>query len=467
MSPNVDPTRIIISDLHLGKNDDFDIFQSSGKDDGFEAFLSHFEKAGEPVELIINGDFVDFLQLKPWEAYAREGKVAIREQALSKVVEIVKGNARAFRALAKFLANPHTRIVVLLGNHDAELAYDEVWQEVRAAILGTSGGQERLHFVNRATQYNFKMGGVNVHVEHGNIGDPWNEIIYKELFDDAEKNSGFSFPPGTRFVYEVMNRFKESLRFVDLLKPEVPAVPLLLARLEPFQSVKQLPATSLNMMRALKEGFIGRVRAKAHGGTFGEQSTAPPSPEDHLAKMAQLYVQQVDSDPDHLEEFLSSDESATGSNSLEPSFAPRWINRITESFGNALLRLLGRPNRFGDLEFYKVDQTGEDVERARERFQGDVQIVVFGHTHAALKSEVADNRVYINSGTWANLVGLPSGSKDFPAWLDRIATNQFERTSYPTYVVLSPDGSGAKASLNHWSSQGEQTLWSKTITALK
>jgi hypothetical protein len=175
----------------------------------------------------------------------------------------------------------------------------------------------------------------------------------------------------------------------------------------------------------------------------------------------------VDSDPDHLEEFLSSDESATGSNSLEPSLAPRWINRIRESFGNALLRLLGRPNQFGDLEFYKVDQTGEDVERARERVQGDVQIVVFGHTHAALKSEFADNRVYINSGTWANLVGLPSGSKDFPAWLDRIATNQFERTSYPTYVVLSPDGSGAKASLNHWSSQGEQTLWSKTITALK
>ena len=262
MSPDAGTTRVIISDLHLGKNDDFDIFKADGKEDAFEAFLAHCGKLAGPVELIINGDFGDFLQLKPWDIYKASGKVSIQKQALSKATEIVQESARIFKTLGDFLANPKTRIVVLLGNHDVELAYDDVWAVIQKAILGASGDKDRLRFINRATQHNFRVGGVLVHVEHGNIGDPWNEIVYKELFEAAETNSEFQFPPGTRFVYQVMNEYKEKLYFVDLLKPEVPAVPLLLVRLEPFQSVMKLPQTSLNFMRTLKQDFIGRVRKR-------------------------------------------------------------------------------------------------------------------------------------------------------------------------------------------------------------
>ena len=266
-------TRIVISDLHLGKNDDFDIFQAPGKDDVFEQFLEHCGKLEGPLELIINGDFVDFLQLRPWDIYLNKQKLSIRQQALTKIEEIVRGNQRAFLALAGFLAKPQTRLVILLGNHDVELAYDEVWAVVEKMLLSAGGQEERIKFINRNTQYNFTLNKVTVHVEHGNAGDPFNEILYRELFDDAEKNTGFSFPPGTQFVYEVMNNFKEQLRFVDLLKPEMPVVPLLLARLEPFQSVKQLPGTSLNMLRALKNGLIGRVRLAAASSTVSSTTT--------------------------------------------------------------------------------------------------------------------------------------------------------------------------------------------------
>jgi hypothetical protein len=51
----------------------------------------------EPIELVINGDFVDFLQLRPWNVYGD------RAQGLEKVKQIVSGNARVFTALGKFI----------------------------------------------------------------------------------------------------------------------------------------------------------------------------------------------------------------------------------------------------------------------------------------------------------------------------------------------------------------------------
>jgi metallophosphoesterase superfamily enzyme len=66
MSTDTDVTRYIISDLHLGKNDDFDIFKADGKEARFEEFLRFCGDQTGPVELVINGDFVDFLQLEPW-----------------------------------------------------------------------------------------------------------------------------------------------------------------------------------------------------------------------------------------------------------------------------------------------------------------------------------------------------------------------------------------------------------------
>ncbi len=460
-------TSIIISDLHFGQNDDFDIFQANGKDAAFEAFLAHCGDTDRPVELIINGDFVDFLQLKPWDIYLNQGTKSIRQQALVKAQAIVQGNHRAFKALADFLAKPNARIVILLGNHDVELAYDEVWAVVEKAILAFGGQQNRLRLINRATQYNPGIGGVLVHIEHGNFGDPFNELNYTELFADAETNSGYHLPPGTRFVYEVMNQFKEHLRFVDLLKPEVPAVPLVLARLEPFRSVKLLPQAARDMMLALKNGLIRRVQQKAGGGSFGMTGRQPPEPGDALAEMARWYVEEVDTDPSHLVDLLKLDESDTAGAVAGPSFGPKWMPRLKNSFGDAILKCLGRPARLGDPGFYKTDQSVRDSELAQKKIRGDVQIVVFGHTHSALKREFTENTVYVNSGAWANLIELPSESSGFSAWLERIATNQFDRTSFPTYITLAPASGGANLSLAHWSAKGEQVLWSKTITASK
>lgn len=469
-------TRVVISDLHIGNDDDFDIFKAPGKIEAFENFLNFCGQRETFVELVINGDFVDFLQLRPWTAYGD------RAVALSKAQQIVSASARVFDALGKFLQKANHGISVLLGNHDVELAYDEVWAVVRDAILRlASGSADRLIFKNRATQYNVSVGGVLVHIEHGNLRDPWNEILYKELFDDAEKKSGFHYPPGTLFVYDLMNDFKEKFPFVDLLKPEMPAVPLLLAGLKPLATAGALPAASLHLLNVMAEGIVGRVRRVVGGGAWAWASEfAPLGPplsgrERAYAEMAQAYVDQVSEGTPkkftelqlaHLEDLLTRTVDVESDDFTEPSLGRRWES-VKSGFVNAALRQLGRPDSLDDLTFYAQDHEGHDVDAALEELKGDVRIAVFGHTHAALKNEFANGHLYLNCGTWANLIELPKERKEFSDWLRRIADNTFDRTSFPTYVTLEPVQDGAAATLNYWSATGEKALWTKVISASK
>jgi UDP-2,3-diacylglucosamine pyrophosphatase LpxH len=479
MSADSNTTRIIISDLHIGRNDKFDIFQGPEKTDAFEKFLASCGTRTEPVELVINGDFVDFLQLKPWNVHESKDLAQTRilkEVALTKIQEIVSGNSAVFTALGKFLAQPDHYISILLGNHDVELAYREVSAVVRHKILGvTPDASQRLVFNDRARQYNFPVNGVRVHIEHGNEGDPWNTIPYTQLFENADKNSGFAYPAGTRFVYDVMNQFKDKFQFVDLLKPEVPAVPLLLARLGGLRAIADsLPKASRTFLLSIRDGFLGMLRRAIGGGSFARAGASLTDDERLYAGMAQAYIEQVSGadktkfgrlDVEHLAEFLSQSELQTGE-AASPSLGRRW-DAVKNYFVTAILSTLGRPRVQDDRAFFAQDHSGRDAESAEKEFKGDVQVVVFGHTHSALKKEFARDRVYINSGTWANLIGLPSDPRQFTDWLQLLANNGFERTSFPTYVTIEPAGSGLAASLNHWDGNGEVQLWKRTISVSK
>jgi UDP-2,3-diacylglucosamine pyrophosphatase LpxH len=457
MNATPEPTRYIISDLHLGKDDEFDIFSAPGKHDAFDQFLEFCAQTQGRVELIINGDFVDFLQIKPWDVRCDKAT------AVEKAKQIVKANSRVFTALRRFLQDESRTVVVLLGNHDVELAYDEVWKVIETAIAPPAPA--RLQFKSRATQYNFRINGVLTHVQHGNIRDRWNEIRYTELFNAAERNTTFEYPPGTLFVYDVINKFKERFRFVDLLKPEMPAVALLLLWLQPLATVATLPAGGLDLLRSIREGFFGQLRRAAGGGAFG--SDRPADLDRPIVEMARSYVGGAglsDLDVERLDQFLAAGAGALATPAGAPAFAPRF-DAVKARFVNAILRSLGRPTRMDDPAFYAADQQGADVDSARQELSGDVRIVVFGHTHAALKAEIAGKGIYLNSGAWANIIELPATEQQFAPWLKQITDNSFARTSFLTYARIAPIDGGVNASLNRWNAGREQVLWSKSLSA--
>lgn len=468
---DTEATRVIVSDLHIGRADRFDIFKLPGKTDSFRAFLKKWDAYGRPVELIINGDFVDFLQLQPWKNFPE------LPLALTKITEITKRNASVFSALGEFLQDPKRSIHVLLGNHDVELSYKEVW-EVVAKAVGIAVSSGRLRFEDRRLTYNPVINGVYVAIEHGNKRDPWNDVRYPELFSHIEKGTPFKYPPGTQFVYDVMNEFKTHFRFVDVLKPEMPAVPLLLMRLRPLEAARKAPVAAWDLLvKGFGYGLISAIRRAVGGPRLGPVAkTEEMSPEEKLElayeTIAADYLGALTAtanakqEAKSLEDFLQNFQG-TAVKSDVPTFGRRW-DSLKNRLKNTALRGLGRPPALGDTAFYSQNHPDKtDVTWAKAELVGKVQVVVFGHTHRPLKNEFGTDMVYLNSGTWANLIELPAKDEDFPAWLEKLANDDFDPTSFPTYITLEPEGDGVLAELNHWDGAQGHSLWGKHITASK
>ncbi|HYY57646.1 MAG TPA: metallophosphoesterase, partial [Pyrinomonadaceae bacterium] len=248
----------IISDLHLGGRPD-ERAKSGGLKTGFQICNSYpelinfidwlvslgKESSPEELELVINGDIVDFLAeddfnetLKGAQIWTIKDKDAVTK--LNQIAERTRNTdgRGVFEALKDFLAAKH-RLTLILGNHDIELSLPAV----RARLVQLLGGETaRLRFLYDGEAYTIGR----VLIEHGNRYDRWNMIGHSGLrqersmrsrglpLEEAEREERYFIPPaGTYLVIHFMNRIKARYRFIDLLKPEDSSmIPLLLA-LEP------------------------------------------------------------------------------------------------------------------------------------------------------------------------------------------------------------------------------------------
>src|ERR1044072_7063904 len=129
---------LVVSDLHLGGR------PASGPDPGFQmcppasrrrlARFIHRLAApaglippGDTRELLINGDFIDFLAEEPFAAFTGDASVAITK--LQRTIRLCDEGSpegeRVFSARAELVERGH-RLTILLGNHDIELALPQV-----------------------------------------------------------------------------------------------------------------------------------------------------------------------------------------------------------------------------------------------------------------------------------------------------------------------------------------------------
>ena len=308
-------TRIIISDLHVGQNDNFDIFATPGsnKHTLFTEFLNFLRDQTNPIELVINGDFIDFLQLRPWNDLSRQA-------ALQKIKDIVAKSPTVFSGLGNFLKDSRHRLKILPGNHDVELAYPEVGQVLRNAILQTvPDANDRFDLFGppsaTRTTYRPKINGILIQIEHGNEGDPFNSLNYTKLFNDAETDTEeFAYPPGTELVYDIMNGFKEKFNFVDVLKPEMPAVPIILLALKPVMAARGIPGTTINLLGTVGNWIDSILRRKFAGQPLGPIDSKPSAEEQASDADAALEILLAKTFPDkehptiyEMESFLSND----------------------------------------------------------------------------------------------------------------------------------------------------------------
>lgn len=177
----------IISDLHLceaePENPKYPLWKKFKTreffyDDIFENFLKHCEEKaqGRPVELILNGDIFDFdsvLNLPDEPVFnvswieRHRGLHPREERSRHKIEVILRDHAEFVRALREFVVRGN-RVVFVIGNHDLELHYPSVQEEILRHLHLPENKRQQARFVEW-----FYISNQDTLIEHGNQYDPY------------------------------------------------------------------------------------------------------------------------------------------------------------------------------------------------------------------------------------------------------------------------------------------------------
>jgi len=397
--------------------------------------------ASQAVELVINGDIVDFLAEDdyPGGLNARvftpnPNDVLVKLShifATTRLRTESEGERGVLEALAGLL-HAGGSLTLMLGNHDVELALPKV----RDWLVEKLGGPSpRLRFFYDGEAY--RIG--QLLIEHGNRYDRWNQIDHSALrqersmlsrglrIDEKHRSRYFFVPPaGTHLVIHFMNRIKARYRFVDLLKPETGAVIPLLAALEPDylpmlnQVLQAVPIGLSWLLHGVVDDVMPRRPGDLAGGTsqglasvlleeLGPSATLFPLPPmamdgnmaggvDGLLYRAQLWL-----------------EGAASQLVAQPrSLLALLTNKPDEQRLRQLHAALWRVSR-KDKAFDPTKEDDEYLNAARKLgSEGPARCVVFGHTHLPKKIREAE-LTYLNTGTWADVIRLPELTGNFAA----------------------------------------------------
>lgn len=193
----------IVSDLHLTEAEPFDPQKPFWKryksrdfffDDDFSHFLLHLNQktGGVPVELILNGDIFDFdaVMTLPAEPYfhvswleKKAGLFARPERAKFKMEFIIKEHPVFFEAIRDFILRGN-KVILIIGNHDIELHFQEVQQALIKKL-------DLPHFLKEQFVISpwFYVSNSDTLIEHGNQYDPYcvfenpvNPFVYGQNF---------------------------------------------------------------------------------------------------------------------------------------------------------------------------------------------------------------------------------------------------------------------------------------------
>ena len=145
-------TKIVLSDLHMGAGyaERGNALEDFTKDRELVDLLAKLkdesDTLGLPMELILNGDILEFWQVpalrkpasfRPNKRYPIWHYLSTREEdSRRRMALIVRGHPDVFRALAGFLheGSPRRSLCILRGNHDVQLYWPAVQATIRQAL---------------------------------------------------------------------------------------------------------------------------------------------------------------------------------------------------------------------------------------------------------------------------------------------------------------------------------------------
>ncbi|MCA1553428.1 MAG: hypothetical protein LC737_03525, partial [Chloroflexi bacterium] len=220
---------ILVSDLHIGagRSGGGNVLEDFTSDTAFAELLSGVAResvaSGRAAELIVNGDFGEFLQVPTratYDSHARYTPDDYRDMgeraSAQKLQHIMAGHPLVFDALRDWLRAdtlPRT-LTITKGNHDPQWQWGAVQRTLRDAIGANDA---------RAALVEFPAVGIardGLYVEHGNqYSESANRFTnFAAPFAPSEPTQ-LELPWGSRFVIEFFNDVERDKYWVDGVKP--------------------------------------------------------------------------------------------------------------------------------------------------------------------------------------------------------------------------------------------------------
>ncbi|MEZ4452835.1 MAG: metallophosphoesterase [Nannocystaceae bacterium] len=301
------PELVLVSDLHIGRGKNpqtgryFEL-ETFFYDDDFRRFClwlcADARERGVDLRLILNGDTFDLLRIDPVVTDARPtsrerryGPVMTPPRAAAVIREVLVGHAEFVDGLAEVLVAGH-EVIFLPGNHDLEIQWPAVQQEIRASILEHAAridpGQARGAIDGRlrfAPWFHYEPG--RVWIEHGCQYDPQNAFRYNLRTNHNDEEATVvaaeeDMPLGNFFQRYLYNAFghitfivpstRANLRYVKWLLVHQPE---LLARAAAshgrfwWQVVRRLALTAPEVRRRLRDLHAAELDALAASSGLG------------------------------------------------------------------------------------------------------------------------------------------------------------------------------------------------------
>lgn len=371
----------IISDLHLSEGWDENGYLSRNEDfffdQNFKRFLEYLsgeaKREGFFYRLIINGDFVDFLQFTtvPKEDLIKGEAITKRERKLGlgtseiktlwKLDRLINGHEVFFTALADFFKEGN-EVYIISGNHDIEWVILSVQDALKTRLSNfhpSSNIKDRIKFL----PWFYYDSILSVFIEHGSQYDEINSFDY--FLWPYRQDGTIALPTGSFFVRYLFNKVEEDYPFADNMKPLTKF--LLWARFG-FRKPSQFP-------RFLKF-FLWDICKKTK-------------------RMDKNWAQELEKRQEKETEKLSktSDIDKKNLSKLEKYWVPSAIHNK-----NYLALIWSFKNNSKLDKYYYRERAKVIQEILRARY------IVFGHTHEAdlamLSETQGEKNEYINSGTW-------------------------------------------------------------------
>jgi UDP-2,3-diacylglucosamine pyrophosphatase LpxH len=371
----------VVSDLHLGAGEVEPELEDFDQDDKFVAFVEQISRPG--VTFVINGDFIDFAQIPPYDVPKPHHLLWTEAASLTKVRHATDAHPQVFSALAGFLQKGGA-LRLHIGNHDLDLAWPRVQAHLRSLLQ--PGSADALQFITTFSRYH------GVHIEHGHMFTPENATNDAAAFiHEWPEDSGERYLErvwGTDFMLQFYNDLERTHPFADSVKPMVAVLyhglrnrwvrASEVVRLVLFLKRRGVPLSAItSAVLGPEEPHFSDVVAAFREGEWQEAITERLNQDAEFLTELEAALQTL---PEHERAIVATPKQVEVGATVSPGAAGATLGLFRED---------------------------RELRAARQRFaEPEVTHVVYGHTHEVVDGALG-GRLF-NPGTWLPSLDLSS-----------------------------------------------------------